>query len=246
MPDQLGALVHPATPPNWTQAHVAELQKKITIYLSQVAEKGNERTIAAVTSRLERRDDGVRRAAVEALAQVAEKGNERAIAAVTARLDDDHEDVRRAAEEALAQVAEKGDEGAIAALPAHLEDQHEYVRRAAVEALAQVAERGDERAIAAVTTRLEDHDDQVRQAAVEALAQRRKRATSAPLSRRLGDRHFLDGSPGSPPAPPPGRPWPSLGGGEGQRARHCRRDHAPRGLRSFREGGGKMGLGLGV
>ena len=48
--------------------------------LAQVAEKGDQHAIAAVSGRLEDADAHVREAAVGALGQVAEKGDQRAIA----------------------------------------------------------------------------------------------------------------------------------------------------------------------
>ena len=69
--------------------------------LPQIAEKGDEHAITAVSARLEDNGWHVRYAAVEALAQIANKGDERAITAVAARLEDDDGGVRSAAAEAL-------------------------------------------------------------------------------------------------------------------------------------------------
>jgi len=55
--------------------------------LAQLCQKGHDNTIAAITSRLDDQDSGVRRAAVEALPSFCEKGDARAITAVTSRME---------------------------------------------------------------------------------------------------------------------------------------------------------------
>ena len=81
--------------------------------VAQIAEKGNERAITAVSARLEDRERDVRHAAVRTMAQIAEKGDAHAITAVSARLEDRDEYFRVAAVRAMAQIAEKGNAYAI-------------------------------------------------------------------------------------------------------------------------------------
>eukprot|EP00930_Biecheleria_cincta_P039707 TRINITY_DN27271_c0_g1_i1.p1 TRINITY_DN27271_c0_g1~~TRINITY_DN27271_c0_g1_i1.p1 ORF type:complete len:851 (+),score=165.19 TRINITY_DN27271_c0_g1_i1:264-2555(+) len=126
--------------------------------LSQVADKGDSWSLAAVLECLDHAEWHVRREAVAALARIAEPGcSRRILAALIRRLDDNDAGVRRAAAAAMPQVACRGDERALRALGQHcLGDPELEVRQASVSSLGQLVERGSELGLDLVMSILKD------------------------------------------------------------------------------------------
>lgn len=119
--------------------------------LRHICEKGDGQVIEALTIRLQDRNVGVCRGAVQALEEIAGNSDWLVIAAVTAQF----EDIRSLAVQVLKAIAENSYQQITEALVARLEDKF-LVRIAAVQALAIVAQKGDQRIIEAVIARLED------------------------------------------------------------------------------------------
>ena len=65
--------------------------------LGQIAEKGDQHAITAVSTCLEDQNLGVRQAAVDVLGKIAEKGDQHTITAVSTRLEDQNSRDRHAA-----------------------------------------------------------------------------------------------------------------------------------------------------
>eukprot|EP00746_Dinoflagellata_sp_MGD_P149522 gnl/MRDRNA2_/MRDRNA2_81530_c0_seq1.p1 gnl/MRDRNA2_/MRDRNA2_81530_c0~~gnl/MRDRNA2_/MRDRNA2_81530_c0_seq1.p1 ORF type:complete len:1078 (+),score=242.31 gnl/MRDRNA2_/MRDRNA2_81530_c0_seq1:223-3456(+) len=139
--------------------------------VTQFAEKGDTRAIAAVRARVRDEDWGVRAAALEGLAKLADKGDEKAIASARACLMDTDYFVRHAAVKALMTMSDKNDTETIVALVACLEDRDEAVRRTVMEALSEVVEKKtvSKEVLASVIGLFQHPDEDVRHVAVEAL-----------------------------------------------------------------------------
>lgn len=134
--------------------------------LGQLATRGDQDTIAALSMRIEDPDVDVRRAAVQALLSVANQGDSHVIVDLLERT---HADVRMAAVGALRQRLETVNGDAITASCARPDDTDAEFRLASVQALSQLdSDDADSDVVAALKSRPEDADVEVRRAAVQA------------------------------------------------------------------------------
>lgn len=151
-------------------ASEADVRKIALDTLLQIAHRGDQLVVEAVSDRLQDEQPDVRKRAAEVLEGLAERGDERAIKALTARLEDSDWPTREKSIDALQKIAERGDQRVTEALTIRLlEEKTGGVRRSATEALEKIAKRGDPSAVAALVGRLTDESWSIRSRAAEAL-----------------------------------------------------------------------------
>lgn len=157
--------------------------------LVELADKGGQQAVAAVSAYLSHEDWAVRVRAVRALAWLT-KGGQPAVEALAALLEDEVLSVQGAAAEALGQLTGESRQRAIALVQPQLMHGRWAVRLHAVQVLQQLAQRGDRQVVELLAARLEDEDWGVRRRAAEALgsvAAEGDTEAIAALSARLED-----------------------------------------------------------
>jgi len=139
--------------------------------LSQIARRGDDKVINAITKLLQEGSSAIRYAAICALPKIVQQGHPPTIAALTVSLENDCHQNRGAAIGALAKLVQKGHRPTIDSLMTVLANDGDssFVRTSAVEALSQIARRGDDKVINAITKLLQEGGSAIRYAAICAL-----------------------------------------------------------------------------
>jgi hypothetical protein len=139
--------------------------------LSQIARRGDDKVINAITKLLQEGSGVIRYAAICALPKIVQQGHPPTIAALTVSLENDCHQNRGAAIGALAKLVQKGHRPTIDSLMTVLANDGDssFVRTSAVEALSQIARRGDDKVINAITKLLQEGGSAIRYAAICAL-----------------------------------------------------------------------------
>jgi hypothetical protein len=139
--------------------------------LSQIARRGDDKVINAITKLLQEGSGVIRYAAICALPKIVQQGHPPTIAALTVSLENDCHQNRGAAIGALVKLVQKGHRPTIDSLMTVLANDGDssFVRTSAVEALSQIARRGDDKVINAITKLLQEGGSAIRYAAICAL-----------------------------------------------------------------------------
>jgi HEAT repeat protein len=126
--------------------------------LSQIARRGDDKVINAITKLLQEGSSAIRYAAICALPKIVQQGHPPTIAALTVSLENDCHQNRGAAIGALAKLVQKGHRPTIDSLMTVLANDGDssFVRTSAVEALSHIARRGDDKVINAITKLLQE------------------------------------------------------------------------------------------